>query len=558
MLQFKWFLCNVDTEQDIENMLDVYANHKSAYGAVDTETTGLNIVKDYPFLVQFGFINPEHMRGYAYVVDTRTEVGAKALDLWVHQLINEHELLMGHNVSFDLHMLINKGYNLFELKPDTLTITDTQFYIRYGHDALHTNEGGPPLSLKDYATRYVDANAKVHESALKRERTAIAKQYNTALKKTLGITLKQLEAYTKDTLFELTDLPEELQEKYKTWYSSLPDWLQPKVKSVVESEMIQYDQLDLETVKRYAAYDIVYTLETFWFLKPKVEARNNLTAVNIENRVLEPVTNMERVGFTCDPKYLETCRVKMHDYILLLRSELEELIGQSVGIGQHALIKDTIVNKYGEAVTSTNAETLQLLRNKTSNEELKQFIWYIQELRTLEKWYSTYILRFQTQLGKDGTKLYTQIKQVGTVSGRVTSDFQQFPREGILDRDGNELFNPRRMVKTGSAIVYLDYSQIELRFQALYTILVKHPDQNLCRAYMPYKCHRLTGELFDYNNPTHIKEAYDGSWFHDEDDLPWEPVDVHGATTTAATGLKPGDEGFKAARYNIGKRTNFA
>ena len=33
---------------------------------------------------------------------------------------------------------------------------------------------------------------------------------------------------------------------------------------------------------------------------------------------------------------------------------------------------------------------------------------------------------------------------------------------------------------------------------------------------------------------------------------------MHGATTTAATGLKPGDPGFKEARYAIGKRTNFA
>jgi len=162
-------------------------------------------------------------------------------------------------------------------------------------------------------------------------------------------------------------------------------------------------------------------------------------------------------------------------------------------------------------------------------------------------------------------RIYTTINQAGTVSGRVTSDFQQFPRSPIKSKTGEELFYPRKMIKiTGNGynkIVYIDYSQIELRFQAMYTILVGHPDLNLCRAYMPYKCYRLVDnqkEEFDYNNLEHIMNWDSGEWLHLEDDTHWEPVDVHGATATAATGLKPGDAGFKEARSNIGKRTNFA
>ena len=95
-------------------------------------------------------------------------------------------------------------------------------------------------------------------------------------------------------------------------------------------------------------------------------------------------------------------------------------------------------------------------------------------------------------------------------------------------------------------------------FQAFYTILVGHPDLNLCRAYMPYKCHNEQFGAFDYKNPEHIKHWND-KWYLDEDPTQqWVPTDVHGATTTQATGLKPGDEGFKEARYAIGKRTNFA
>lgn len=64
------------------------------------------------------------------------------------------------------------------------------------------------------------------------------------------------------------------------------------------------------------------------------------------------------------------------------------------------------------------------------------------ELRTLDKWLSTYI---------DGKlnavvngRIYTDINNNGAVSGRVSCDMQQQPKEGLKDRDGNELFHPRR------------------------------------------------------------------------------------------------------------------
>ena len=178
-------------------------------------------------------------------------------------------------------------------------------------------------------------------------------------------------------------------------------------------------------------------------------------------------------------------------------------------------------------------------------------------MRTLEKWYSAYIIRFQKDL-KFNDKLYTTINQVGAVSGRVTSDFQQFPKKPIKTIDGKELFHPRRIIKTDTAIVYLDYSQIELRFQALYTVIIGKPDFNMCRAYMPYKCISKEGIPFDYNKPEHIKN-WNKEWYHEENpEEHWDPVDVHGATTTAATGLTKDDPEFHTLRSTIGKRVNFA
>ena len=122
-------------------------------------------------------------------------------------------------------------------------------------------------------------------------------------------------------------------------------------------------------------------------------------------------------------------------------------------------------------------------------------------------------------------------------------------------------------------IAYLDYSQIELRLQALYTILVGHADLNLCRAYMPYKCKTIINdgsigceqyqyhyEDFDYKNPEHIKHAYDWKWYYDEDlSKEWIPTDVHAATTHVAfPDLDTSSDEFKKLRGKVGKRVNFA
>ena len=113
-------------------------------------------------------------------------------------------------------------------------------------------------------------------------------------------------------------------------------------------------------------------------------------------------------------------------------------------------------------------------------------------------------------------------------------------------------------------IAYLDYSQIELRLQALYTILVGSADLNLCRAYMPYKCKTIINdgsfEDFDYKNPEHIKHAYDWKWYYDEDTTKeWVPTDVHAATTSVAfPDIDVHSDEFKKLRGKVGKRVNFA
>lgn len=576
---FNWTKWHIRSAEEANDAFDKIAQIHPKYHAFDTETTGLHIIKDKPFLYQFGFIDEESKRGWAYSVDIerQPELAKAVIKNWHEYLAKGKHILIGQNIKYDLNMCINLGLPISE----DVKVTDLQFWIRYGNDALHTSEGGPPMALKDFATKYVDRNAKLHEHALKNEQSTIAKTYNNRLKAKVqvcqvpaalrstykSVTLSCLNELFKDPIFELTELPEDILKAYSEWKDSLPLWLQKKVITLVEPEHIPYNKLNREILIKYALDDIVWTLESFWKCRTSCIARKNVHAVKLENALIFPLLRMERVGFKIDREYLENSRINLKNYILERRKLLRELTGVKFKIGQHAFIKEMLANDFDWVLPSTGAsvvdmELSKLIRENPSNPAIK-VMQLIQELRTLEKWYSAYIIRFQKVIEYYNIdRLYTQMNQVGAVSGRFTSDFQQFPKEAITKEDGTELFHPRKMVIVPKdegfiGLGYCDFSQIELRFQAFYTILVEAPDLNLCRAYMPYKCHKKDGTKFDYTNPDHIKHWAD-DWYLDENpEEKWTATDVHAATTIAA-GYSKDDPNFKKYRTTIGKRTNFA
>ena len=578
MYQYKWISTTITTNVQANAMLQLVKGVAPKVGAFDTETTGLHITQDKPFLFQFGFLDEAHRTGYTYAVDLekQPELAKQVIKAW-HTVAKQLDIYLGHNVGYDLHMLQNIG-----LPYEEPNISDTMAWIRHAHDALTPANGGPPLSLKDYSARYISADAKFHEQTLARERTEIAKMYNNRLKerlKVLGIppekygyksyTLSVIHEMFKDPIIEAEDLAPDVKEIYLQWFNEdLPEYLQNKVTALVESDMIPYNLLNRETLTTYAHMDIQLTLEVYLKTKVAVEARQGMRGIQVENDLIYPLVRMERVGFPIDKEYLEESRLRLKEYIKVVRQKLYDMAGTEFQIGQHAMVKSLLANDFNLEVESTGSDVLgdrvAQLKISEPNHPAIAFIDLIQELRTLEKWYSAYILRFQKSLS-NCDRIYPTINSVGTVSGRCTSDWQQMPKDAILDCDGNELFSPRKIVRC--KLVSIDFSQVELRVQALYTILVQDPDLNMLRAYSPYKCYKMVGDKrveYDYANPIHVglwdERDTEGHsvWRHIEDDQPWEAVDLHGKTTEMATGLTKADPEFKSLRSKIGKRVNFA
>ena len=543
MLKGNWTHKTVRTSEDFNTFRSEFLQDKDTIiaGAFDTETTGLNIVHDHMFLFQFGWITKD-MQGRTYAVDTEFDPElAEKFIVQANAFATCFPIYLGHNVKFDLHMLHN-----FHHPYNYPNLSDTQLWIRLSSAAVPERKGGPPLGLKNFSKSYLSAEAKNMESKLKEERTKIASEYNEKLKRYLGWRKKDIDEFFKDKVHDADDLPPNKRDAYYHWYDGLPEWLRSKVHGAVDSDDIQYNYLNRDNVIYYAHLDIVWTIETYLRTRQVVENHGNMEAMKLENQLILPLVEMERTGMYVNRNYLLESRKRMKEYILQKREDLYQLAGEQLKCSQSVRIKELCKERFGREIETTAAEEVTLIiqdiKRENPEDPIIEFLETIQELRTLEKWYATYLLRFLTAT-KESPILYTSMNQAGTVSGRFTSDLQQFPKKGIIATDGTELFNPRRAVEVPpgyECLVYIDESGLELRTQAIYTILVGDGDLNLCRAYFPFKCHEK-----------------DGEWYLDESpDVKWTPTDVHGAMTKIAFDVDETHPDFHDLRYK-GKRVNF-
>ena len=512
----------IENKADYNGMLD-YLDNATGWLAFDTETTGLHLKADKPFIL---------------TITTNTESFAVPEEFITQELIDtfaDFDLVLGHNVKYDLHMLANIGITYRHNN-----LSDTMIMARL---SLDTDEV-MSLALKGLAKKYLYEDAGADEKAIKSAITALKRQNTAALKNLLkehGKTKKWFDEKVKDTVFEPSDLGD-FEKPYLDFIAEHPE---PNYLDVYEEYRVE--MLD------YAMNDTEITLELAKKFYPTLLAREQEAVFKQECSLILPLFRMERVGLQVDRDYLEESRINTKRYILQKRRELEELVGEPIKVGQHKRIKDIFAERWEIGLQSSDDKAL----SRVVDGDPAAAARIIQELRTLEKWYSAYILRLQDKSAFDG-RAYTQINQASAVTGRVSSDFQQFPKYGVYG-GGVELFNPRRaIVITGgaySSIAYLDYSQIELRVQANYTYVISGGDTNMCRAYMPFKAHNGSGAAFipGEDNDTIFTEK----WFLDENNEVWSPLDLHSATTKLAFPDVTDPAEFKKVRA-LGKAANFA
>lgn len=538
---------HIETDRQLDLALQDMRSIGPNYVGFDTETTGLNIITDKPFLVSFGYSDR------VYTFDYRPD--------WFNALIDtvdQYEFpLFAHNAKYDYHIVQNGGSPI----PDTVKLYDSITVARLTENADERES----MSLEALGTKYIDDEAKFAGHIIKDIIHKIDRERREVLRKGLMETFPNdgFSTITKDGKVKgtgkLTALIDDYEKTRTKWVNDDNPYFQyidthfkrANYKDVYDKEPL--------LMRNYAADDIVIMLEYLKKALPVLkEVDKDFRVLKREGQLIRAVACMENTGFKVDVDYILESRKKIVSYRELLYLELLIYTGKEFSVGQHNEIKKLLLSKFGVKTEKADEKALKYIRDNTNNDILISICNDILELRTLDKWLSTYI---------DGKlnavvngRIYTDINNNGAVSGRVSCDMQQQPKEGLYDRDGNELFHPRRafVCDEGYRLFFIDESQMELRVQAQYTIFhSKEPDINLCRAYMPYKCYNEVSTVFDYTNPEHLKHFNEKKWYECGTGKEWTPTDLHSETTRHAfPDLDPNSEEFKKKR-KLGKRCNF-
>lgn len=555
--KFNYKVKELKTLADIGDMEWDFILSNTRYFAYDTETTGLNFMKDKPFLIIFGFDKNVYY----------WEASFKEATYAMFRIVQSTDkMLFAHNAKYDYHMMHNGGTPI----PDDIELSDSATLFRLISDC---DDDFQSMRLEKLGEKYVDPSAKFAGHEIKK----LIEHMKAERKKIVCSNYKLLTC--EKSFKNAWDTFSNRVNFITKYHECFDDYKEPTYYDAYLREP--------ELVKMYAVDDVVIILEfldkvgTIYAQKYWDYSTNSIDTRTWkrENKLIRGIAAMERNGFKVDVDYLIKSHYRIEKFKELLYEKLHKLTNDTWKVGQHAEIKKFFEREFNLKLEKSDKKTIQQLSH-SDNETIAEIAKLIIKLRTVDKWLSTYIdgvLNKIIEINGEW-RLYTSINNNGTISGRVSCDLQQMPKYAINetddddnllldesltdDDDGIELFHPRKFVipSEGYKLYFEDFSQMELRIQAHYTILVGHTDYNLCRAYMPYDCKLKDGTVFDYKNREHIKHAYDWEWFN-HDGTEWEPTDLHTKTTLTAFpefADKTDTKEFKKKWRYLGKSTNFA
>lgn len=500
------------------------------YLIFDTETDGLNIITSKPFLFQYGLVD-EKLNLLGIQSFYKEDVASR------NQFINylrQAVTLVGHNIKFDVHMCINNGIdiNIFESK----NYIDTAVLARLVIDHDKQSDKAFSTALKKLAVRFLGIDSSDEERKLKAELSNLTIQHKQGLKDYLvannvwvpGITQRE------DTKV-LNDI-------YNNWHKVFHKY--PTIKPHRQMYFTKFPAptyRDCSNVVVYGEGDIKHTHGLFKLWYPRVVSlKQSDTLVRI-SRATFPLILMERKGLTVDvPRLLNDRDMLLQEYSKT--KIIDPRTGAQLSIGQHAKLKELYEYESGMSLASADKEARSQVAMFSAAANAADYI------SKMDKYISTYIAGIINKLTlvNGEYKVFTQYNLAGTVTGRLSSDFQQFPKEPLELSNGHKVDIRAWFIvpKQNKYMFYMDYSQLELRLQCEWTNIVNgQPDINLVRAFNPYRT--IIG--------------MDGKHYLEEDPtIEWKPTDLHGLTAkTAFPGIDENHPEWKHYRQ-LGKRANFA
>lgn len=462
-----------------------YLQHEGALDAstglrklgFDTETTGLHYTRDYPLILSLS----DGVRRFA----AEWEPWGRHPAIKDKLLENPRILNILTNAKFDMHMIGNRGVQLLGDVRCTLMMDWLFDENRWNHDLKTTAREHCGIKMLDF-----------------KEVFPMHKKKKGQPDDTAGAAIKRVMADPAGRIRAIE-------------YAGLDAFASVKVHDFLEDKLKQ---------------DFLYGDYSYWqyFLDWEVEFTRTLF-------------NMERRGFKLATGHLRAQIGPMEEDIEELNGQIAHLCGHPINpnspkqlaklffeeLGRKP-IKYTKGGKTGIKSPSTDAEVMDRFA-----EDGCPYAQLIVDIRSLVKTKGTYI-ETPLELVDDNLRIHTQLKQHGTVTGRLSS---KEPNLQNLPRPAGDAYRIREafVAEPRKILLVRDYEQLEMRIMAHFCLhkqmFVSAPTEGKIIGEIVHR--KWKGEVYSYDQKTGkkvVRKVVD----HFRNGLPIDTAPYRG-------GLKPKD-----------------
>ena len=466
----------VETEAEAEDIVEQYFQERPRVVAFDTETSGLNWDLDRVFLIQVGWGEDDN---YAFT---------EPVFSYVKQILEDDcSEKVAHNVKFDKHFCQNVGIFVKGRLHDTATMARLLF------------PASVSLKLKDLSKQLIDKNADMPERLLKRwmnaEKRRRSKLLTVALREK-GYTRKEYDALVQEGKPLPTDM-----------------------KQVVDSIDLEVTYADVpkEIMEPYATSDTKYTLKLFYKLGAKIRANGLIDVYKRDMRTMTHVYHWERTGMYADVEYLRTGLYYGNGKLSLLEKEIHQMAGTVVNLNSPKQLME-LFEKRGYKLESTDEAHLKKIKDRDVLAD--RILMY----RGYTKMIGTYFKPILKKVEANQGRLHGSFNVSGPVTGRFSSsnpNLQNIPKEFK-----DPMLQVRKAIRPtpGYLLVFMDYSQMEVRIMAEYS-----KDEKLLKAV-------IEGEDLHTNTALAIdpraKELYIPGVHKDDQPAEFQKIRSHAKRTT--------------------------
>jgi DNA polymerase-1 len=253
--------------------------------------------------------------------------------------------------------------------------------------------------------------------------------------------------------------------------------------SDVVSKGTTFANVELSDACKYSAEDAWITLKLYHKLKELLEPKLLELAKSMEFPFIKILRAMENEGIGVDTTYLKGLLEKSINAINSLTREIYDLSGQEFNINSTQQMGAVLFGHLGLG-TSKKTKTGYSTDENVLNELLDKHpvVEKLLEYRELYKLKSTYIEPLlRLGLANKASRIHTSFLQTGTSTGRLSSkdpNLQNIPVRTELGKQVRAAF----IAKEGYKLVGIDYSQVELRLLAHFSL-----DSALVNAFLEDK-----------------------------------------------------------------------